>query len=205
MVCDGHTSRLDLNFIEAARARKLSHLLQPCDQMFGVLKQRLGALRAEFALSNSQPTLQEFIKIAGEAWRDTMTAALAQNAFRTCGRLPFNCHAVDAHLADLKPQQAAKGPTALAVAEATLAVARSGSSSAGAGGAGRGPAGQRAGEQGAAGTGRQGWGGQQWRQQRGAPAQEPQQHQRQLRRHAVRAFARPFTAWRGHRRPLRHW
>lgn len=58
VVCDGHESRLDLNFIEVARARgvhvllmpgKLSPLLQPCDQMFAAYKQRLGALRADFA------------------------------------------------------------------------------------------------------------------------------------------------------------
>lgn len=138
-----------------------------------------------------------------------MTAAAAQSAFRTCGLMPFNRHAVDAHLTDLKPQQVAKGPTALAVAEATLAAASFGPAGQGQAGRGRGQAGRGRGKAGRAGGQRsrrqRGWGGEQRRQQRGAPAPAPQHCQHQLRRRALRAFARPFTAWRGRRRSLRHW
>ncbi|GLC67070.1 hypothetical protein PLESTF_000511700 [Pleodorina starrii] len=85
VVCDGHESRFEDDFVSKARDEgihilvfpgKLTHLLQPCDQTFGSFKRKLGSLRALHANQKGQLSMQEFMKLIGEAWQATMTSAL---------------------------------------------------------------------------------------------------------------------------------
>lgn len=121
LVCDGHSSHNNVEFIELARKENIiivelpshtSHWTQPLDRsFFKSLKNRWNAEVSSFTQITGLPVGHaHFFRLFSKAWESASQPSVIQNGFKATGIFPFNPEAI--------PEEAYK-PASLYTTEST--------------------------------------------------------------------------------------